>query len=302
MRLSMLAAGLAALVVLSPSLAHACSQCMCGTPFPSDVLGGVVPMQLTYGLEDRYLSKENGLEEEPGVEEEREHRIGAFGLWRPTNRIALLGRLPYNFKEITETPDGGPAVKQREQGLGDAELHLLGGLLNTGGKRPTILGMVLGVSAPTGSSNQKDDTGERLDEHLQPGSGAWSGTAGLNVVVSDTHGMWDASVLGRANGTNSHDHRYGNALLFNAGYTTRPWKTLQFLAQINGRSAKRDRLEDGTFDENSGGTVSYAAPGVRWLTGMGLMVEGAVQIPFQQSLNGIQTEHTTARLAITMSH
>ena len=54
------------------SRAQACSQCMCGTPFPAGVLGGVVPMQVTYGIEERYLSKTSGLDEGPGEEQERE--------------------------------------------------------------------------------------------------------------------------------------------------------------------------------------------------------------------------------------
>ena len=84
--------------------AQACSQCMCGTPFPAGVLGGAVPMQLTTGIEDRYLSKTSGLDQGPGEELELEHRVAAFAMWRPLNRLALLGRLPYNIKQVTEHP------------------------------------------------------------------------------------------------------------------------------------------------------------------------------------------------------
>src|SRR5262249_12805512 len=94
------------LLCAASSDALACSQCMCGTPFPAGVFGGVVPMRFTYGLEDRYLSKTNALDEEPGSEDEREHRLAAFGLWRPHARFALLGRLPYAFKELTTHADG----------------------------------------------------------------------------------------------------------------------------------------------------------------------------------------------------
>jgi len=258
-------------------------------------------MQFTCGLEERYLSKDNALDEEPGMEEEREHRVAGFALWRPLNRIAFLGRLPYNFKEITETPEGGTATTQRSNGLGDAELLALAGLVHTVGRVSTTLGVVGGVIAPTGSSNAKNGAGERLDAHLQPGTGAWSGTAGVNFALSGAGGIWDTSLLGRVNGTNSHDYHYGNVLLYNAGFTSRVWKNIQFLAQINGRSAKRDQREEGTLDENTGGTVTYASPGVRWYTAFGLTLEGAVQVPFQQSLYGVQTEHTTGRLTLSMS-
>src|SRR5262245_42562540 len=160
--------------------AHACSQCLCGTPFPSDALGGVVPMQLRYGLGDRYLSKSNALEEAPGTESEREHRVSGFVLWRASNRLALLGRLPYNVNEITESPEGETATTQKASGIGDGEVTALAGLWHSTGSHPAVLGLVAGVTAPTGSNDMKNSAGDRLEAHLQPGTGAWSGTTGLN--------------------------------------------------------------------------------------------------------------------------
>jgi hypothetical protein len=297
----LIAAALAALAALGlASTATACSQCMCGTPFPADALGGVVPMELRYGLEDRYLSKSNGLEEEPGTEAEREHRVGGFVLWRATNRLALLGRLPYNVKSIEETPEGGPTTTRTQHGLGDAEATALVGLVHTEGRHGAVLGMVLGAAAPTGSNGKRDDTGERLDEHLQPGIGAWSGTAGLNYAIQLGGGTVDASVMGRLNGTNAHDYHYGNALLYNAGWASPFRHGVRLLVQLNGRTAERDRIEADTEGANTGGTVVYASPGLRWQTGFGIDVEGAVQIPMIESLYGIQDEHVTARIAFSL--
>ena len=50
-----------------------------------------------------------------------------------------------------------------------------------------------------------------------------------------------------------------------------------------------------------GGTVVYLSPGARWQTGLGLDLEGAVQIPVVESLYGVQDEHATARVALSMS-
>jgi hypothetical protein len=274
---------------------------MCGTPFPSDLLGGIVPMQFSYGIEERYLSKENALEEVPGSEKEREHRIAGFAMWRPLDRLALLGRLPYNIKEIKEHAEGEQEIIETSQGLGDAEVLAMVGVLHRPGPTSVMLGLVVGGTAPTGSSHAQNDEGERLDAHLQPGTGAWSGTAGLHVAVTAKSGVWDASVLGRANTKNSHGYRYGDAVLYNAGYTSRGWRGVQLLAQINGRSAARDRFEDATMGENTGGTATYASPGLRWNTGVGLALEGAIQIPVAQSLYGDQTEHATGRLTLSMS-
>jgi len=301
MRVKVFPLSISLLALALASQARACSQCMCGTPFPFDALGVVVPSQMRYGFEERYLSKANALDGEPGTEREREHRVSAFLLWRAADRLALLARLPYNVKKIEETPLGGESSTQTAKGLGDAEVSALVGLAQTNGTHPTVVGLLLGVTAPTGSSNLKNGIGDRLDEHLQPGTGAWSGTGGLNVAVTIGRGIVDGSILGRLNGTNSHDYRYGNVLLFNAGYASPAQHGVRLLAQINGRSASRDRLDAGTAGENTGGTVVYLSPGARWRTGLGPDIEGAVQIPVVENLRGEQDEHTTARIAVSLS-
>ena len=85
------------------------------------------------------------------------------------------------------------------------------------------------------------------------------------------------------------------------GCTSRAQHGVRLLAQVNGRSAKRDRLEDRTLGENTGGTVVYLSPGARWQTGLGLDIEGAVQIPVVENLFGEQDEHTTGRIAVSLS-
>jgi hypothetical protein len=274
---------------------------MCGTPYPTDVLGGVVPVRFTLGLEERYLSKSNALDEGPGREQEREHRLGVFALWRPQDRLALLGRLPYAVKELTERPQGEAAATRTARGLGDAELVALVALLRRPGPHATTVALVLAGAAPTGSNVLRDGSGARLDAHLQPGTGAWSGTGGLNAAVEIGAGVWEASLLGRVNGTSAHGYRYGDAALYNAGFTSRPWKGWQLLAQLNGRTAARDRLEDGAVGVNTGGTVLYAAPGARWQTDLGLTIDAAVQLPVLESLDGDQREHTTARLSLSLN-
>jgi len=280
----------------------ACSQCMCGTPFPAGVFGGVVPTHVTYGLEDRYLSKSNALDEGPGTEDEREHQLAAFGLWRPHSRFALLGRLPYAFKELTTRPDGEASSLERAHGFADAELLAMFGVTQTNDTHPMALGAVAGFHAPTGANDVENENGERLDAHLQPGTGAWGGTAGLNLAVASAPGSWEASVVGRVNGTNAHGYRYGNVVLYNAGFTSRVRSGLRLILQLNGRSAARDQLEGGSVGENTGGTVVYASPGVRWVWAPGLGVEAAVQVPAVESLYGIQDEHTTARINLFMTH
>jgi hypothetical protein len=301
-RTSWIPSSLAALVALAlgASTSFACSQCMCGTPFPADVLGGTVPMQLRFGLEDRYLSKTNALDEGPGEESEREHRVSGFALWRPTTRAALLARVPYSMKELNERPEGEPEGRRTVHGLGDLEAEALIQLAQTTAPREAWWAMVVGGSAPTGSNERRDATGERLDAHLQPGAGAWTATGGFHAAMRSVAGVIDASVLDRWSAESRHGYRYGNVLLFNAGWTTRELHGWQLIAQANGRAAARDRFEDGTTGENTGGTVVYLTPGARWVGPSGLAVEGGVQIPVVEELHGIQDEHATGRLALSL--
>ncbi len=292
---------LAVALLLAATHANACSECMCGTPFPADALGGVVPMQFRWGFEDRYLSKSNGLDEGPGIEQEREHRVAAFGSWRARNRLALLVKAPYNVKDLRETPLGEATEARTSRGFGDAEATALIGVLHTNGAYAATVGAVLGVVAPTGNHSARNVTGELLDQHLQPGSGAWSGTAGANVSAALGRGLVDASVLGRLNGASGRGYRYGRTLLYNLGYTSPSLNGWQLLAQMNGRSSAHDRNEDGTLGANTGGTVVYAAPGVRWTSAIGLGLEAGVQVPVARALYGTQTEHVTAHLAVSVS-
>ena len=43
----------------------------------------------------------------------------------------------------------------------------------------------------------------------------------------------------------------------------------------------------------------YAAPGLRWQSGLGVGVEALVQVPVLQSLEGIQRERATARVSLS---
>ena len=256
-------------------------------------------MQVATGIEDRYLSKTSGLDEGPGEELELEHRVAAFARWRPLNQLALLGRLPYNFKQVTQQSGMAVSSTQTSRGLGDAELTALVGLARGVAGRVIDLGLVLGATAPTGSNELRDASGERLDIHLQPGIGAWSATTGLDLTMRGSQGTWDASVLDRISGTSANGYRYGTAVLYNAGLTWRRWKGTQLIAQFNGRWAARDRLEDGSVGGNTGGMVTYATPGMRWMIGSALTLEGAVSVPIAQRLYGEQTEHATGRVSLS---
>jgi hypothetical protein len=300
----MLAAAMAVLVAAAhDTRAMACSQCLCGSPTPPGYLLGEALGRLNFGMEERYLSKANALEAGPGEESQIEHRVAGLLLYRPLPRAAFQARLSYVVKKNTEAAEGEAEMITKTQGVGDAELLGRFDVWRSGTEmtRRAALAVVGVVGAPTGGSKERNAIGELLEAHLQPGTGAWSGGVGVAVDLSTPTGAFSASVLGRANGTNDQDFRYGNVVLFNVGYARALPSSWQAALELNGRAAERDEIGDGEQDPNSGGTLLYAAPSVRW-SGLGAVAfDLLLQIPVAKNLNGTQTEKTTGRLALIWS-
>lgn len=293
-------AALLFLALLLPALALACSQCMCGSPLPAQYLWGAEPDHFRFGLEERYLSKKNALDEGPGHEDEREHRVSGFALWHPSPRALFVARVPYAFKELREHPDGEVTIREKASGFANAEVTAAFQALQAinGNGRVSSLTLVGGVQMPTGQDNKKDDAGDRLEEHLQPGSGAWTESVGAIGTVPVGTGAFEVDALGRWNGTNDFGYQYGNAFLANAGYSTRLFGRWQFLGFVNGRVAARDTQDEEDL-VHTGGTMIYAAPGVRYWSRGPWVADLAVQIPVVSNLYGDQTEHATGRLSLS---
>jgi hypothetical protein len=293
--------GLVLALLASRGVASACSQCLCGSPTPPGYLLDDSYGRFGYGIEERYLSKENALLDAPGTEQQTEHRISALIRYRPLRALSLQARLPYVAKQLEESVDGAPTAVSHENGLGDLELGARFDALSFGEfpDRPAVVAIVAGLAAPTGSNERTNESGERLEAHLQPGSGAWSGTAGVVTDGVRGAGALSASVMGRVNGTSAHGYHYGNAVLFNAGCARTLSASWEAALELNGRSAARDRTEDGTDDPNSGGTLLYVAPSLRWRLSAIASVAALVQVPVVQNLYGEQSEHTSARVGVT---
>lgn len=224
MQRHMLAAALAALALAAPGTTRACSQCLCGSPTPAGYLLGSGEPGWSYGFEDQYLSKSNALDDGPGEESQREHRLAAFVLFRPDQRWSFRARAPYAIKSNTRSPQGEPDSEARNHGFGDADLQARLDISSFEGlmQRTGALALTGSVTLPTGSNEAMDDDGGRLDAHLQPGTGAAAWSLGLALDHIEGRAALSVSLLGRFNATNSHGYHYGNAALFNARLCARP--------------------------------------------------------------------------------
>lgn len=285
--------------------ARACSQCMCGDPFPTTAFGAPVPATLRFGVETRLLSKRNGLDDVPGTESEREQRVAPFLLWTASPRLIVAVRQTYAFKRIAESPVGAAGDVATSRGFGDAEVLARYRAFDLGPGERGGRGYVAflgGVGAPTGENDLKDASGDRLDEHLQTGIGAWSGTGGLDLAWPAPAFLLETNLSARVNGANAGGYKYGTTVLFDVGATTRRTGLWQVVARVDGRVAQEDRVaSDGALDPNSGGAILYASPGLRWFGAQGLVFDIGMQAPIAQQLDGTQREHATARVAVSLA-
>ena len=97
--------------------------------------------------------------------------------------------------------------------------------------------------------------------------------------------------------TNSDGYRYGDAVLWSAQLRFRVIESLALQAGIDGRYAGRDSSE-GVPQENTGGVVVSAVPGLAWNVAGPIWLLAQVQIPFATNLFGQQTVGVTATASV----
>jgi hypothetical protein len=156
------------------------------------------------------------------------------------------------------------------------------------------------VKTPWGENDLREN-GERLDEHVQPGTGSTDWIAGVaGVYVLDPVSSLFGSLQYRGTGSNDFGYRYGSAALANFGYERKLGSTVDAVLELNGRDAAKDRVDaDGELDPNTGGGVLYITPRVVINLGRGLVARVSAQVPAVTRLNGVQTERTVWGVGLT---
>lgn len=282
---------------LSLPTAEACSICHCGDPtyslFGSQIF---VPNTLSLGVDADRFSKDQVGEDDPTLrEEETENRITFSAAYSIRRRLTLIARLPIADRTISTESEILSAT-----GFSDPEFAIH---VNALPSRPaTFLSVSLGVRTPWGQNNKQID-GERSEEHVQPGTGAVGGNAGLAFSrLLQTDATLFGSVLGRANGRNDFGYKYGNAVLANLAYERKLAGRLNGVFEVNYRYAAQDEEEVGEKDPNTGGSVLYLSPKilVRLDKSQGLFFRIGVQIPVVENLFGDQDEKVNVLTGLTV--
>ena len=211
-----------------------------------------------------------------------------------SSRLTLSGVVPIAKRHSEISSDNGTTITGDQFGLADVSLLLrykpfvLHGMEST-----TIVSAAAGVKLPTGKTGGRDSEGHLLDAHIQLGTGSTDVLAGMSGFYSEGRMAFIGNLLGAITSRGANGHQFGNSLNYDASirYNLNPdeYESAQFFATLSITGEWRGReTQDGITDENSGGNVSYIAPGVQILLTPEITFEGFFQYPVIHGLHGEQ--------------
>lgn len=221
--------------------------------------------------------------------------VPVAGVWGVTEKIALFGIVPIFDKDLrVATPLGRRA--RSVSGLGDVTVLARYTAYQRDRRGSTLrIAPFLGVDAPTGEDDASDSLG-RLPQPLQLGSGSWDYNVGAIVTHQTLDWQVDSSLSYKIN-TEANDFEFGDEARFDMSYQRR-LRPRQLgggvpafvYGVLESNLSWQDRSEvAGSTDLDSGGTSWYLAPGIQYVRRR-FVLEGAVQVPVLQDLNGAALE------------
>jgi hypothetical protein len=284
--------------------ALACSICRCGDP-TFNALGkeGIALPGLKIALDWDALEKSQG-GADTEFSEVHEHRTTLLAAWSPSDRLGFFLRVPFATRDLVETVDG-ETERSHASGLADPEASAQWRLWSSRfdgdvGIRSSLF-VVAGMKTDWGDNNARQG-GERLDQHVQPGTGSTDWFAGLSGFYQvDRHSAVFASAQYRATGRNDFGYRYGNSTLLNFAYEHKLGGRWDAVVEANYRDAGFDEIDgSGARDADTGGSIWYATPRLLFDAGHGWVLRASAQVPLSQSgLHGVQREKTVWNAGVT---
>lgn len=208
-----------------------------------------------------------------------------------TPRFALFAIAPLLDKELTlDTPLGRRT--RGDSGFGDVTLLARYTVYQRDAPGGTFrIAPLVGIETPTGNDDAEDLLG-RLPQPLQLGSGSWDPLVGVVLTRQVLGWQLDAALSYQAN-TEANDFELGDEARLDFSYQHRAWPRelgagvpAFVYAVLESNLVWRDRHEaSGSEVPDSGGTAWFLAPGVQYVRER-FVLEGAVQVPVVQDLNG----------------
>ncbi len=211
-------------------------------------------------------------------------------------KLAVFGVLPFVDKQLDVTV-AGARQKRSASGLGDVSMFGRYTVYqNDQPGRNFRIAPFAGLEAPTGKDDETDALG-RLPPSVQPGSGAWDAFGGVVATYQTLDFQVDGQLSYRGNGE-ANNFEAGDVARLDGSLQYRLWpRTLGagvpgFLYGVleAGLVYQDNNQLGGIDDPNSGGTGLFLTPGLQYVTKRWI-VEGGVQLPVAQNLNGSALEN-----------
>ncbi|TDJ60244.1 MAG: transporter [Nitrospina sp.] len=212
-----------------------------------------------------------------------------------TSNLAVFGVLPYVDKSLEMTSMG---VRRTRETSGIGDLTLFGRYTvfqDDVPGRTFRVAPFFGMELPTGEDNETDGFG-RLPPSVQAGSGSVDPFGGLVATYLSLDFEIDAQVSYKIN-TEANNFEFGDVARLDASFQYRLWPRslgsgvpgfLYGILEGNLIHQNKNR-SNGAQDPDSGGTTLFLMPGLQYVTKRWI-VEGGVQIPVVQDLNGTALE------------
>ena len=279
--------------------ARACSLCRCDDPattITGNSMFGVKSWRASFETE---VFRKDQAGEDPAVpaarEREDETRYTVSGTWAPVSHLSFVARVPWSARRI-ESNEGAA----KRAGFSDPELLANWRAYQKQGiAHPVWVTLQAGVRAPWGA-NDLASGGVRLDEHLQPGTGAAGGSAGLSVFTRlGEKDVAYATTFARWNGANRHGYRYGDAWISTLAWQRDLRAALQGGLELTWRDAGVDREGDESVPATGGG-VLYVTPRAQVRVTPRVAVRLGVQVPAARALIGDQRELTNFQSSVVL--
>lgn len=300
-----------------PSALQACDFCLMTRGFaPLEILPGPgFRVDARYTVLNSLYSGSNRLSN-PSGEKETHFTTQLTLYYNVSGKFTVLGILPLPRRSVSlndiedhdgdhhhsdgEDPDHGGLIHSHSAegssfSVGDLNILARYTFLrwNTF-KHSTTISIEGGVKIPTGQTRARDEHGEFLDAHIQPGTGSWNYLLGFSANHVNNYFGFSANILYSINTTGQAGdaaYRYGNWLnadvsfkraLFSSSMKTR---NLCFVLGLNGEIRGKEEL-DGQVILNTGGEVFYLAPGLQFQLTPAITLEASLMYPFYHNLDG----------------
>ena len=156
--------------------------------------------------------------------------------------------------------------------------------------------LLLGLKAPTGKTSNKNQSGEKFEPELQPGSGGWDFNTGLAVSRSFRKRLSLASAFQYTyRGEGGQAFNPGDLFRYDLGvsYALKPLGTapnLSLVLELHNQWASRDASRESDKVLDSGGTTVLLNPGLTAELTENLSAFCSMPVPVYQNLGGAHEE------------